>query len=55
MDETAATLQDTGLPDDFHRAAGARKGYRRMSDDKDAPAAPSSDDVAGTLRRRADA
>ena len=47
MDEIAATFQGAGLPDGFHRAAG--EVYRRMASYKDAPAAPSMEDVAKTL------
>jgi 3-hydroxyisobutyrate dehydrogenase-like beta-hydroxyacid dehydrogenase len=47
MDEIAATFNGAGLPDGFHRAAG--DVYRRMAGYKDAPAAPSMEDVAKTL------
>jgi len=47
MDEIAATFSNAGLPDGFHRAAGDI--YGRMASYKDAPAAPSIEDVAKTL------
>jgi 3-hydroxyisobutyrate dehydrogenase-like beta-hydroxyacid dehydrogenase len=49
MDEIAATFDGAGLPDGFHRAAG--DVYRRMATYKDAPLAPSMEDVAKTLLR----
>jgi 3-hydroxyisobutyrate dehydrogenase-like beta-hydroxyacid dehydrogenase len=49
MDEIAATFDGAGLPDGFHRAAG--EVYRRMAGYKDAPTAPSMEDVAKTLLR----
>ena len=38
-----------GLPDGFHR--GASDVYRRMAIQKDAPASPSTENVAKTLRK----
>ena len=49
MDEIAATFDGAGLPDGFHRAAG--EVYQRMATYKDAPTAPSMEDVAKTLLR----
>jgi 3-hydroxyisobutyrate dehydrogenase-like beta-hydroxyacid dehydrogenase len=49
MDEIAATFSNAGLPDGFHRAAG--DVYGRMASYKDAPAPPSIEDVAKTLRQ----
>jgi 3-hydroxyisobutyrate dehydrogenase-like beta-hydroxyacid dehydrogenase len=48
MDEIAAAFAGAGLPDGFHR--GASELYRRMAIYKDAPAPPSIEDVAKTLR-----
>ena len=47
MDEIAATFKGASLPDGFHRGAG--EVYRRMAIYRDAPAAPSMEDVAKTL------
>jgi len=38
-----------GLPDGFHR--GASDVYRRMAIHKDAPAPPSTESIAKTLRK----
>jgi 3-hydroxyisobutyrate dehydrogenase-like beta-hydroxyacid dehydrogenase len=48
MDEIASTFRSAGLPGEFHDASA--EIYRRLSGFKDAPAAPSLDDmIAGLL------
>ena len=48
MREIASTFEAVGLPGDFHR--GAAEIYARLAAFKDAPRAPSVDEVAKTLR-----
>jgi 3-hydroxyisobutyrate dehydrogenase-like beta-hydroxyacid dehydrogenase len=50
MGEIAETLQDAGLPAEFHKAAA--EIYRRMSKFKDAAETPSLEDVINSLLAR---